>query len=100
ESMNPYTAAPWALVPRAAKEDVDRAVDAARAAFYGEWRGLTASARGAMLVRLADLIAADAERLAEIESTDNGNLLAAMRTQLRYIPQWFRYFGGLADKVE
>ena len=101
ESVNPFTAKPWALIPRAGKADVDRAVCGARAAFYeGEWRKLTATARGALLRKLGDLIAADADRLATIESTDNGKLFAEMRAQLNYIPQWFYYFGGLADKVE
>ena len=100
ESLNPFTAAPWALVPRGGKDDVDHAVAAAKAAFNGDWRKLTASARGALLHRLGDLIGAEAERLAEIESTDNGKLLAEMRGQLNYIPQWFHYFGGLADKIE
>jgi acyl-CoA reductase-like NAD-dependent aldehyde dehydrogenase len=101
ESVNPYTAEPWALIPHGGKGDVERAVAAAKAAFYGDdWRKLTATARGALLSRLADLIAADAARLAEIETTDNGKLIAEMRGQLNYIPQWFRYFGGLADKIE
>lgn len=101
ESINPFTAAPWALIPRGSKADVERAVEAARTAFYcSDWRGMTATARGAMLRRLADLVAAEAKTLAEIESTDNGKLIAEMRTQLNYIPQWFNYFGGLADKIE
>jgi aldehyde dehydrogenase (NAD+) len=100
ESLNPFTAKPWALVPRAGAEDVNRAVAEAREAFYGDWRKLTASARGAIVRKLGDLIAADANRLAEIESTDNGKLFAEMRGQLNYIPQWFHYFGGLADKIE
>ncbi len=101
ESMNPYTARPWALVPRSAKEDINRAVAAAKAAFHDPaWRGLTATARGHLLRKLADLIAADAERLGKIESTDNGKLIAEMAAQVRYIPQWFHYFGGLADKIE
>ena len=101
ESVNPFTAQPWALVPRGGKEDIDRAVCAARSAYYeGEWRKLTATARGALLRRLGDLIAGEAERLATIETTDNGKLFAEMRAQLNYIPQWFHYFGGLADKIE
>src|ERR1022692_3920337 len=100
ESVNPFTAAPWALVPRGNAADIDRVVAAARSAYYGDWRKLNATARGAMLRRLADLIAAEADQLAEIETTDNGKLLAEMRTQLNYIPQWFHYFGGLADKIE
>ncbi|MGB9069144.1 MAG: aldehyde dehydrogenase [Candidatus Acidiferrales bacterium] len=101
ESVNPYTAAPWALIPRGNREDVEGAVAAAKSAFYGDaWHQLTATARGALLFKLADLIAADAARLSEIETTDNGKLIAEMRGQLNYIPQWFRYFGGLADKIE
>jgi acyl-CoA reductase-like NAD-dependent aldehyde dehydrogenase len=101
ESINPFTAAPWALIPRGRKEDVDRAVKSAKTAFHSNaWRGLTATARGALLRRFGDLAAVEADRLAEIETTDNGKLLAEMRTQLNYLPQWFHYFGGLADKIE
>ena len=101
-SDNPFTGEPWAEIPRGTKEDVARAVAAAKTAFCSgsDWRKLTATARGALLRRLADLIAADAERLATIETTDNGKLFAEMRSQLNYIPQWFHYFGGLADKIE
>ncbi|HJT87823.1 MAG TPA: aldehyde dehydrogenase family protein, partial [Bryobacteraceae bacterium] len=101
ESVNPFTAQPWALVPRGGKPDVERAVAAAKTAFYHKsWRGLTATARGTLLRRFGDLVAAEAQRLSEIESTDNGKLIAEMRAQLNYIPQWFHYFGGLADKIE
>ncbi len=102
ESFNPFTGKPWTLIPRAGKDDVDRAVAAAKSAFtYGsDWRKLTATARGALLRKLGDLISQNAARLAEIETTDNGKLFAEMRGQLTYIPQWFHYFGGLADKIE
>ena len=46
------------------------------------------------------MIAADAEKLAALEVQDNGKLIVEMLTQLRYIPEWYRYFGGLADKIE
>ena len=97
----PISARPgrWFRAPTAA--DVDRAVAAARKAFRApSWARISATARGALLRRLADLIAAEAERLAEIETRDNGKLITEMRAQLRYIPQWFHYFGGLADKIE
>ena len=100
ESVNPYTAKPWALVPRGSKADVHQAIAAAKCAFHGEWRKLTATARGALLHKFGELVAAEAQRLAEIESTDNGKLIAEMRGQLNYIPQWFYYYGGLADKIE
>jgi len=101
ESVNPYTAQPWALIPRGAKEDIDRGVAAAKAAFYDPaWRKMTATARGHLLRKFADLIAVEAERLGKIETTDNGKLIAEMGGQVRYVPQWFHYFGGLADKIE
>jgi aldehyde dehydrogenase (NAD+) len=101
ESFDPYTGGPWALIPRCRTPDVDAAVDAAHKAFYSSaWRGLTPTARGKLLLRLSELIEREAERLAEIETRDNGKLLQEMTTQLRYIPEWYRYFGGLADKIE
>jgi len=100
ESFDPYTGKAWASIPRGAAGDVDAATDAAARAFAGEWSRITASARGRLLVRLADLIADNAERLARIETRDNGKLLAEMGAQLRYIPEWYRYYGGLADKIE
>ncbi|MBI1173521.1 aldehyde dehydrogenase family protein [bacterium] len=99
ESFDPYTGQPWALIPADGPDQVDAAVASAKAAFRG-WAGLTATARGKLLVRLADLIAANAERLAALETRDNGKLIAEMGAQCRYIPEWYRYFGGLADKIE
>ena len=101
ESENPFLGGPWARVPRAAPADVDRAVEAAFDAFRAPgWRRMSASARGALLRRLGDVIATEADRLAEIETRDNGKLITEMRGQLRYLPQWFHYYGGLADKLE
>ena len=71
-----------------------------RKACAPSWAKISATAGGALFCKLADLIPAEADRLAEIETRDNGKLITEMRTQLRYIPQWFNYFGGLADKIE
>ncbi|MGP2492140.1 aldehyde dehydrogenase [Mesorhizobium sp. PUT5] len=101
ETYDPFTGQSWALIPRDGKAEVDAAVAAARAAFRSrEWGGITPSARGRLLARVAELIAENAERIAAIETRDNGKLITEMTAQLRYIPEWFRYFGGLADKVE
>jgi aldehyde dehydrogenase (NAD+) len=102
ESFNPFTGKPWALIPRATTADVEKAVAAARAAFTrgSEWRNLNATQRGALLYKLGDLVAARADELAEFETRDNGKLINEMSAQLNYMPQWFRYFGGLADKLE
>jgi acyl-CoA reductase-like NAD-dependent aldehyde dehydrogenase len=101
ESLNPFTGEVWAVMQRCDHRDADRAADAAHRAFStGAWPALTATQRGALLRRLGDLIARDAERLAAIEVRDNGKLLAEIGAQLRYIPQWFYFFGGLADKID
>ncbi len=70
------------------------------AMWRGPWSKMTASARGKAMHKLGDLVAANAERLAEIEVRDNGKLMAEMLGQLRYHPEWWWYFGGLADKLE
>jgi (Z)-2-((N-methylformamido)methylene)-5-hydroxybutyrolactone dehydrogenase len=101
ETDNPYTGKPWALIPRCAADDVDRAVRAAHKAFTtGEWPKLTASKRGALLRRLGDLVAENSKFLAEIEVRDNGKLIAEMNTTTAYMAQWYHYYGGLADKIE
>ncbi|KSV81885.1 carnitine dehydratase [Sinorhizobium sp. Sb3] len=101
ETHNPFTGKPWALIPKGNKQDAERAVEAAQRAFTsGPWPKLTASDRGHLLRKLGDLIAENAERLATTETTDNGKLINEMLFQLKYIPQWYYYFGGLADKIE
>lgn len=99
ESFNPYTGKAWAAIPKGDKADVDRAVEAAKAAFPA-WAATRPTDRGHMLRRLGDLIAQNAEALAEIEVRDNGKLISEMGMQTAYIPQWYYYFGGLADKIE
>lgn len=101
ETQNPYTGTTWAEVARGGPEDADRAVAAARQAFRSrEWRSLTATARGALLRRLGDKISEHGEELAAAEVRDNGKLIAEMSGQLRYVPQWYYYYAGLADKLE
>ena len=100
ESHNPYTGQPWALIPRGNANDVQRAVEAAHRAFTGPWASLHASQRGALLRKLGDAVTAHAAELAAIEVRDNGKLLAEMGAQLNYVPQWYYYYGGLADKIE
>jgi (Z)-2-((N-methylformamido)methylene)-5-hydroxybutyrolactone dehydrogenase len=101
ESYDPYAGKPWALVARGGPADVDAAASAAHAAFTsGDWPKLKPTQRGVLLRRLGDLVARDAENLAALEVHDNGKLIAEMGAQLRYLPQWYYYYGGLADKIE
>ena len=82
ETFDPYSGKAWALIPKDGPTEVDRAVAAAKSAFKGEWRSITATARGKLLMRLADLISENAQRLAELETRDNGKLIAEMAAQL------------------
>lgn len=101
DSIDPYTGTVWTRVPRGTVEDVDSAVQAAHDAFTcGPWAAMTPSERGRLLYRLGDLVAENAETLGALEVRDNGKLLAEMLGQMRYLPEWFYYYGGLADKVE
>jgi aldehyde dehydrogenase (NAD+) len=101
DSYNPFTGEVWAQVAKGNAQDVERAVQAAHRAFTeGPWPQLTASQRGLLLHKLGDLVARDAKKLAEIEVRDNGKLIAEMQGQLNYVPQWYYYFGGLADKIQ
>ena len=75
-SLDPATGTPWAEMPEAREGDVDRAVAAARRAFEaGPWPAMTATARGKLLARLAELIATHAGALAEIETRDTGKII-------------------------
>ncbi len=101
DTVNPYSGETWAQIPRGNDADAQAAVAAAQRAFKAaEWRGLTATQRGALLRKLGDILAEHAEQLAEIEVRDNGKLYAEVLNQCRYMTQWFHYYGGLADKIE
>ncbi|PLC51360.1 carnitine dehydratase [Pollutimonas subterranea] len=101
ETQNPYTGQTWAEIPKGDASDVERAVQAAHLALTeGPWAEMTATQRGLLLHRLGDLIARDARKLAETEVRDNGKLFAEMLGQVNYLPQWYYYYGGLADKIQ
>jgi len=101
DSVDPSTGLPWATMPAATIADVDRAVQAAqRALRSGPWASMTATARGKLLVRLGDLVAANAGRLAELETRDTGKIIRETRAQIAYVGDYYRYYGGLADKHE
>lgn len=101
ESRDPATGQVWAMMPEARMEDVNAAVNAAEAAFFApEWAGMTASARGKLLLRLADLIAENAQELAELETRDTGKIIRETSAQIAYVAEYYRYYAGLADKIE
>ncbi|MGS4886160.1 aldehyde dehydrogenase [Roseibium sp. MB-4] len=98
---NPATGEPWASCACADSSDVNRAVAAARRALEDPaWRDLTQTQRGKLLFRLAELVEAHAEVLGRLETTDSGKLLAETLTQTKYVGDYYRYYAGLADKIE
>src|SRR5262247_3322845 len=98
---NPATGTVLAQVAEADKEDVNRAVAAARKAFdEGPWRKMTGSQRGRLLVKLADLVEQNLEQFAELESIDNGKPLAVARVaDVPLTVDMFCYMGGWATKI-
>jgi aldehyde dehydrogenase (NAD+) len=100
ETVNPFTGQAWASVPDAGAADVDLAVQAATAAMEGEWGRCTGFDRARHMRRLADVLERDAEQLSVLESTDNGKLIRETSGQAKALPEWLRYFAGLADKLQ
>ena len=101
ESVDPANGAAWAHMPNASVDDVNAAVDAAEIGFFSPtWADMTATARGKLLFTLADLIADNAPKLAELETRDTGKIIRETSAQIAYVAEYFRYYAGLADKIE
>jgi aldehyde dehydrogenase (NAD+) len=97
--INPSDGQVITHIARGTAADVDAAVKAAQAALEGEWGRLTATARGRLLCRLAELIRRDAENLTQMESEDVGKPLTLARSDVAVCARYFEYYGTAADKV-
>ncbi len=101
DSLDPATGTVWAKMPEARTHDVNAAVEAACSALNApEWATMTATARGKLLYRLADLVAENAQTLAELETRDTGKIIRETSAQIAYVADYYRYYAGLADKIE
>ena len=98
ESIDPSTGKPWALVAYGGRQDVDRAVAAARAAFEGPWGRMPGHERAAIMRRFADLYQKHAPELALIESRDNGRALRESRVDAGGHHNSYHWFASLCDK--
>jgi aldehyde dehydrogenase (NAD+) len=98
-AINPYTCKEWARVPQASEEQVAEAIASARHAFEDRWWQTTGYERGRLMMRLADLLEANAERMAVMESTDNGKAISETSGQMLSAARAYRFFAGLADKL-
>ena len=101
-TYNPATGDVLSNVAEGDREDIDRAVKAARVAFEkGPWAKISPSERGRMMWRLADLIEKHTEEFAQLESLDNGKPLKIARiADLPLAVDHFRYYAGWATKIE
>lgn len=101
-TVNPATGQEITQVAEARAEDVDLAVQAARAAMKDNaWRRMNPHKRARLLWKLADAIEANADELAALETADNGKpYFESRKVDLPSIVENFRYFAGMADKIE
>lgn len=101
ETINPANEEVLALVAEGDKTDVDEAVKAARKAFEdGKWPRMRPHERTRLLLKVADLIEAHAEELAELETLDNGKAISDSRTiDVPAAAESFRYYAGWATKI-
>ncbi|XP_005090853.1 cytosolic 10-formyltetrahydrofolate dehydrogenase [Aplysia californica] len=101
-TVNPADESVICQVSKATKDDVNRAVEAAKEAFEeGEWGKMNARDRGQLMYRLADLMEEHQEELATIESLDSGAVYTlALKTHVGMSIQTFRYFAGWCDKIQ
>ncbi len=97
--INPSDGQEMARIARGGPAEIDAAVAAGHAALAGAWGRLDATARGRLLLRLADLIRRDAERLAGLESEDVGKPIGQARADTAACARYFEYYGTAADKV-
>ncbi|WP_258127764.1 aldehyde dehydrogenase family protein [Achromobacter anxifer] len=98
--LNPHDGTLITAIAAAEAEDVDRAVQAAQRAFPA-WSRMAAAERGRLLLKLADLIEANAEKLAQLETLDTGHPIRDTRgLDVPRTAGCFRYFGGMADKLQ
>ena len=95
ESVDPSNGEVLAKIPSASSDDVDKAVSAARKALSGPWSQMTPNERGKILWKIAELIEANIDELAELETLDQGKPLYVGRwAEIPGAAEQFRYFAG------
>jgi len=103
DTVNPATGEVLTQVVEASPADVDRAVQAARRAFEdrkGAWRKMSATQRGQMLWRLADLVEKNIDELSELETLDNGKpIFESRNVDMPMVVDVLRYYAGWATKI-
>jgi len=98
ETVDPATGTAFAEVARGTAADIDLAVAAARRALP-DWRGMAPQERGRLLGALADRLRQEQDRLAALETRDNGKPISHARRDVETCARYFEYYAGIADKV-
>jgi len=96
--INPYDQSVVQAVDLADAQDVGEAVAAAKAAFAGAWPRTAASERGALLLRVADLLTRDKDETAPTETLDTGKTLVESRIDVDDVTAVFKYYAAMADQ--
>ncbi len=99
KAINPATGEVLATVAEADREDIERAVKAARQAFHGAWAKVKPAERQRLLLRLADLLDANAAELAELETLNNGMPITMAKPTIGRVTDLLRYYAGWATKI-
>jgi aldehyde dehydrogenase (NAD+) len=97
--INPSDGAKMAEIARGGAAEIDAAVAAAQNAMAGAWGSTNALTRGRLLLKLAELIRRDGEKLAKTESEDVGKPITLARNDAAVCARYFEYYGSAADKV-
>ncbi len=98
-AINPYLNEAWAQIPQASEEQVAEAIAQARNAFDRTWSHVSGAERARLMMRLAELLVRDADRMGLLESTDNGKVIRETRSQMHFAARQYRFFAGYADKL-
>jgi aldehyde dehydrogenase (NAD+) len=99
EVRSPTDGEVFAAISRGGKQEIERAVAAARHALDGAWSTMAGFERGRILTKLSDLILANTEELAQLEARDTGKPISQARTDIKATARYFEFYAGAADKV-
>jgi phenylacetaldehyde dehydrogenase len=102
ETLDPATGEQLATIPQGLSEDVDAAVASARHAFkFGVWRNMLPAERAKIMWKIGELIDANIDELAQLETLDQGKPIGVGRwAEIPGAAEQFRYFAGMCSKLE